>query len=71
MGIFKSCKTCASGKAKKANLSKLPDRRATKFGERLFIVIVSSMAVSHGRKKHWLLLVMVETAHGLIFIVAT
>ena len=57
MGTFKPCVACASGKTKKANVSKLPNERAAKLGERLLNDIASLTEVSLGRKKHWLQIV--------------
>ena len=57
MGTFKPSKACALGKVKKVNVSKLPNDRATKLGERLFIDIASPTAVDLGGNNYWLLLV--------------
>ena len=52
IGMFKSCKACALGKAKKERVA---EPCSIIKGERLFIDISSSSMASMGGKKCWLL----------------
>ena len=57
VGKFKPCESCALGKAKQNNISKLPAKQVEYLGERLCLAISSPSTKSIEGKHHWLLVV--------------